>query len=110
MIWTCLLLQTHALQAASVLFVLRVVWAVFILPETLPVFKRAKKTKHGVQNPIRSMSILFRSQLFIHLTALIALTAFIMNGMYQIRMFYLNVSQLVWLAATFASCLLCVSC
>lgn len=73
---------------------LRVVWAVFILPETLPVFKRTKKAKRGVQNPIRSMSILFRSQLFVRLTALIALTAFIVNGMYQIRMFYLNVSRL----------------
>ncbi|KAF1329154.1 Major facilitator superfamily, partial [Globisporangium splendens] len=80
----------HALQVSCVLFILRVIWAVFLLPETLPPSKRAKKSSRRIENPIRAMAILWRSQLFIRLTCLIALTSFVTNGLYQIQLFYLN--------------------
>lgn len=70
-------------------------WSIFILPETLPVAKRtvakASRSTSRVPNPLRSMSILFRSQMFVCLTSLIAITAFASNGLYHITMFYLNV-------------------
>lgn len=40
---------------------------------------------------MRGFSILFRSQLFIRLTSLIVLSAFVQFGLMQIQMFYLNV-------------------
>lgn len=43
---------------------------------------------------MRGFSILFRSQLFIRLTSLIVLSAFVQFGLMQIQMFYLNVSAL----------------
>ncbi|ETO64619.1 hypothetical protein F444_17903 [Phytophthora nicotianae P1976] len=82
--------REHILQIAAALFVLRVVWAVFLLPETLPIRTHTSKTRWVVENPVSSMAILFRDQLFMRLTCLIALTAFVMNGVFQIQSFFLN--------------------
>ncbi|EEY53508.1 Major Facilitator Superfamily (MFS) [Phytophthora infestans T30-4] len=82
--------REHILQIAAALFVLRVLWAIFLLPETLPVRTHVSKTRWVVENPFRSMAILFRDQLFMRLTCLIALTAFVMNGVFQIQSFFLN--------------------
>jgi len=79
------------LQLAAGLFVLRVLWASFLLPETLPLRTRMSKARWVVENPVSSMAILFRDQLFMRLTCLIALTSFVMNGIFQIQSFYLNV-------------------
>lgn len=67
------------------------IWSVFILPETLRTSKRAKRASLSLENPIRAMAILFRSQMFVCLTAVIALTAFVSNGLFHIQLFYLNV-------------------
>ncbi|KAG2827510.1 hypothetical protein PC116_g4467 [Phytophthora cactorum] len=82
--------REHILQIAAILFVLRVLWAIFLLPETLPIRARLSKTRWVVENPVSSMAILFRDQLFMRLTCLIALTAFVMNGVFQIQSFFLN--------------------
>ncbi|KAL4177256.1 hypothetical protein KRP22_002190 [Phytophthora ramorum] len=82
--------REHILQIAAGLFVTRVLWASFILPETLPPRTRMSKARWVVENPISSMAILFRNQLFMRLTCLIALTSFVMNGIFQIQSFYLN--------------------
>ncbi|KAG7382802.1 Hippocampus abundant transcript 1 protein [Phytophthora pseudosyringae] len=84
--------REHILQIAAVLFVLRVLWAIFLLPETLPIRTRMSKARWVVENPVSSMAILFRDQLFMRLTCLIALTSFVMNGVFQIQSFFLNVS------------------
>ncbi|EGZ26021.1 hypothetical protein PHYSODRAFT_482737 [Phytophthora sojae] len=78
------------LQIAAGLFVTRVLWAIFLLPETLPARTRLSKTRWVVENPVSSMAILFRNQLFMRLTCLIALTSFVLNGVFQIQSFYLN--------------------
>ncbi|KAG1695279.1 hypothetical protein DVH05_020659 [Phytophthora capsici] len=82
--------RDHILQIAIVIFVLRVLWAIFLLPETLPARTRTSKAKWVVENPISSMAILFRDQLFMRLTCLIALTSFVMHGIFQIQSFFLN--------------------
>ncbi|CAH0480278.1 unnamed protein product [Peronospora belbahrii] len=82
--------RDHILQIAAVLFVLRVAWAMIILPETLPFQARMKKTRWVMENPISVMSILFRNKLFLRLTCLIVLTSFATSGMSQIQLFYLN--------------------
>ncbi|KAL3667325.1 hypothetical protein V7S43_007554 [Phytophthora oleae] len=82
--------REHILQIAIVLFVLRVLWAIFLLPETLPTRTRTSKARWVVENPISSMAILFRDQLFMRLTCLIALTSFVMHGIFQIQTFFLN--------------------
>ncbi|RLN49305.1 hypothetical protein BBJ28_00007188 [Nothophytophthora sp. Chile5] len=82
--------RTHILQIASGIFVARVLWAAFVLSETLPTRKRVSKARWVVESPVRSMAILFRNQLFMRLTCLIALTSFVTNGMFQIQSFYLN--------------------
>lgn len=79
------------LRVACGLFVLRVLWAMFILPETLRSTKRAKRATLNLENPIRAMAILFRTQMFVCLTAIIALTAFVTNGLFHIQLFYMNV-------------------
>ncbi|KAF4319978.1 hypothetical protein G195_006745 [Phytophthora kernoviae 00238/432] len=84
--------REHILHIAAGLFVARVLWAIFILPETLPIRAQANKARWVVENPISSMSILFRNQLFMRLTLLIALTTFVMFGTFQIQAFFLNVS------------------
>ncbi|KAE9361956.1 hypothetical protein PF008_g529 [Phytophthora fragariae] len=84
--------REHILQITAGLFVTRVLWAIFLLPETLPIRTRLSKARWVVENPISSMAILFRNQLFMRLTCLIALTSFVMNGVYQIQAFYLNVN------------------
>ncbi|RLN48073.1 hypothetical protein BBJ29_009738, partial [Phytophthora kernoviae] len=84
--------REHILHIAAGLFVARVLWAIFILPETLPIRAQANKARWVVENPISSMSILFRNQLFMRLTLLIALTTFVMFGTFQIQTFFLNVS------------------
>ncbi|GLD92805.1 hypothetical protein PINS_up001384 [Pythium insidiosum] len=80
----------HVLLIAGALFVMRVLWAIFLVSETLPLAKRTRKTRRPLRNPIRGLAILGRSQLFIRLTAMIALTSFVSAGISQIRMFYLN--------------------
>ncbi|UIZ20918.1 hypothetical protein KXD40_000231 [Peronospora effusa] len=85
--------QDHVLQIAAALFVSRVLWAMIILPETLPVRSHMKKTRWVMENPISAMSILFRNKLFMRLTCLIALTSFVASGTFQIQSFYLNVSR-----------------
>ncbi|KAE9047103.1 hypothetical protein PR002_g1234 [Phytophthora rubi] len=82
--------REHILQITAGLFVTRVLWAIFLLPETLPIRTRLSKARWVVENPISSMAILFRNQLFMRLTCLIALTSFVMNGVYLIQAFYLN--------------------
>ncbi|KAG7382803.1 Hippocampus abundant transcript 1 protein [Phytophthora pseudosyringae] len=82
--------RDHILQIAAGLFVLRVLWALIILPETLPVRATMNTTRWVMESPISSISILFRNQLFMRLTCLIALTSFVMNGIFQIQSFYLN--------------------
>ncbi|OWY92037.1 Major Facilitator Superfamily (MFS) transporter, partial [Phytophthora megakarya] len=82
--------REHILQIAAGLFVMRVLWAYFILPETLPIRTRMSKPRWVLENPISSMSILFRNQLFMRLTCLIALTTFVTNGVFQIQSFFLN--------------------
>ncbi|KAL3667327.1 hypothetical protein V7S43_007555 [Phytophthora oleae] len=77
------------LQIAAGLFVARVLWALLVLPETLP-RTTVNKTRWVMESPISSISILFRNQLFLRLTFLIALTSFVMNGTFQIQSFYLN--------------------
>jgi hypothetical protein len=64
-----------------------------VLPETLPVRASTSKIHWVVESPISSMAILFRNKLFMRLTCLIALTSFVMNGIFQIQSFYLNVSR-----------------
>ncbi|KAG6946511.1 hypothetical protein JG687_00016666 [Phytophthora cactorum] len=83
-------LSDHILQIAAGLFVVRVIWALVILPETLPVRATLNKTRWVMESPISSISILFRNQLFMRLTCLIALTTFVMSGTFQIQSFYLN--------------------
>jgi hypothetical protein len=80
------------LKIAMMLFIKRVLFSMFVYPETLPHEKRAKKGARRLRckNPIFGMSILFRSTLFVRLTAMIALTSFVSSGISQIRMFYLN--------------------
>ncbi|TDH72946.1 hypothetical protein CCR75_003783 [Bremia lactucae] len=78
------------LKIAAVLFALRIVWAVFLLPETLSAHTRMKNTSRVVENPISSMAILIRDKLFMRLTGLIALTSFVVNGVFQIQPFFLN--------------------
>lgn len=78
------------LQIAAGLFVLRVLWALLVLPETLPVRSTVTKTRWVMESPFSSISILFRNQLFLRLTCLIALTSFVMSGTFQIQSFYLN--------------------
>ncbi|ETK76124.1 hypothetical protein, variant [Phytophthora nicotianae CJ01A1] len=82
--------RDHILQIAAGLFVSRVIWALVILPETLPVRTTLNKTRWVMESPISSISILFRNQLFMRLTCLIALTSFVMSGTFQIQSFYLN--------------------
>ncbi|KAG2831179.1 hypothetical protein PC112_g7367, partial [Phytophthora cactorum] len=82
--------RDHILQIAAGLFVVRVIWALVILPETLPVRATLNKTRWVMESPISSISILFRNQLFMRLTCLIALTTFVMSGTFQIQSFYLN--------------------
>ncbi|CAI5731643.1 unnamed protein product [Peronospora farinosa] len=82
--------RDHVLQIAAALFVSRVLWAMIILPETLPVRSHMKKTRWVMENPISAMSILFRNKLFMRLTCLIALTSFVASGTFQIQSFYLN--------------------
>ncbi|POM61788.1 Major Facilitator Superfamily (MFS), partial [Phytophthora palmivora] len=82
--------REHILQIAGGLFVMRVLWAFFILPETLPIRSRMSKARWVMENPVSSMAILFRNQLFMRLTCLIALTSFVMNGVFQIQSFFLN--------------------
>ena len=79
------------MRIAAVLFVLRVLWAMIILPETLPVRSHMKKTRWVLESPTSAMSILFRNKLFMRLTCLIALTSFVASGTFQIQPFYLNV-------------------
>ncbi|KAL3667328.1 hypothetical protein V7S43_007556 [Phytophthora oleae] len=71
-----------------------------IVSETLPVRTRKVKTRWTVENPFSSISILFRSKLFIELTSailiarcwrcLIVLTSFVSEGIFQIQSFYLD--------------------
>ncbi|CEG48349.1 major facilitator superfamily [Plasmopara halstedii] len=82
--------REHILQVAAVLFVLRVLCAIFILPETLSPTLRMSRAHWVMENPISLMTILFRDQLFMRLTCLIALTSFVMNGVLQIHYFFLN--------------------
>ncbi|KAI9998976.1 hypothetical protein PInf_003640 [Phytophthora infestans] len=82
--------RDHILQIAAGLFVSRVIWALTILPETLPIRATVSKTRWVMESPISSISILFRNQLFFRLTCLIALTSFVMSGTFQIQSFYLN--------------------
>ncbi|POM73036.1 Major Facilitator Superfamily (MFS) [Phytophthora palmivora] len=82
--------REHILQIAGGLFIMRVLWAFFILPETLPIRSRMSKARWVMENPVSSMAILFRNQLFMRLTCLIALTSFVMNGVFQIQSFFLN--------------------
>ncbi|KAG7394614.1 Hippocampus abundant transcript 1 protein [Phytophthora boehmeriae] len=58
--------------------------------KTLPMRAQANKPLWVVENPISLMSILFRNQLFMRLTLLIALTTFVMSGTFQIQTFFLN--------------------
>ncbi|KAG6612616.1 Major Facilitator Superfamily (MFS) [Phytophthora cinnamomi] len=82
--------RESVLQVSAGIFVARVLWAIFLLPETLPIRTRMNKARWVVENPISSMTILFRNQLFMRLTCLIALTTFVLNGIFQIQSFYLN--------------------
>lgn len=82
--------RKHILQVAAVIFVLRVLWAIILLPETLSLQKRMGRTRWVIENPVTLMAILFRDRLFVRLTCLIALTSFVVNGVYQIQSFYLN--------------------
>lgn len=84
--------QTASLQISATLFVTRVIWSVVVLPETLPPRTLNRRKSHWhIENPLRSMTILCRSRLFVSLTCLIALTSFVQMGLWQIRNFYLNV-------------------
>ncbi|KAI9923021.1 hypothetical protein PsorP6_000376 [Peronosclerospora sorghi] len=82
--------EEHILNISAALFISRVLWAMIVLPETLPLETRANKTRWVMESPMSSMSILFRNKLFMRLTCLIALTTFVMNGIFQIQSFYLN--------------------
>ncbi|KAH7492256.1 Hippocampus abundant transcript-like protein 1 [Phytophthora ramorum] len=82
--------REHILQITAVLFVARVLWAMFVLPETLPIREHANKTRWVVETPVSAMSILFRNKLFMRLTCIIALTSFAKTGVFQIQAFYLN--------------------
>lgn len=73
-----------------VLYVIRLLWAVFVLVETLEVEKRVLISRSG--NPILALRILFRSVLFRRLTALVSVQSFVVNGISSILFFYLNVS------------------
>ncbi|ETI35896.1 hypothetical protein, variant 1 [Phytophthora nicotianae P1569] len=78
------------LQITAGIFILRVAWAMVIVPETLPARTHKSKTRWTVENPFSSISILFRSKLFITLAILIALTSVVSEGTFQIQTFYLN--------------------
>ncbi|KAE9155693.1 hypothetical protein PF006_g386 [Phytophthora fragariae] len=82
--------REQILQIAAGIFVIRVFWAVCILPETVPKRTRMNKTRWVMESPISSLSILFRNKLFMRLTCLIAITSFIRNGIFQIQSFFLN--------------------
>ncbi|CAI5730280.1 unnamed protein product [Hyaloperonospora brassicae] len=82
--------REHILQITAALFVSRVLWAMIVLPETLPTRARTSKIRWVLESPVSSMSILFRNKLFMRLTCLIALTSFVSNGITQIQPFYLN--------------------
>ncbi|TMW66286.1 hypothetical protein Poli38472_004051 [Pythium oligandrum] len=82
--------RSQVLQICVAIFISRVLWAVFMIPETLPLSKRKKNKSRICKNPVRSLAILWRSKLFIRLTIMIAITTFVSNGLFQIRMFYLN--------------------
>ncbi|KAG3114193.1 hypothetical protein PI125_g6667 [Phytophthora idaei] len=82
--------RENILQNSVGIFILRVVWAIAIVSETVPARTHTNKTRWTVENPISSISILFRNRLFITLTALIALTSVVSEGTFQIQTFYLN--------------------
>ncbi|KAG3200933.1 hypothetical protein PC128_g4222 [Phytophthora cactorum] len=67
--------RENILQISGGIFILRVVWAIAIVSETLPARTYTNKTRWTAENPISSISILFRNRLFITLMALIALTS-----------------------------------
>ncbi|DAZ93802.1 TPA: hypothetical protein N0F65_008561 [Lagenidium giganteum] len=81
--------HTHVLIISTALYCLRAIWAVAVIQETLADDQR-RVSSHVFENPVHGIAILFRSKLFTRLTALIALTSFVANGIFQIRLFYLN--------------------
>ncbi|CEG48348.1 major facilitator superfamily [Plasmopara halstedii] len=82
--------REYILRIAAGLFTSRVLWAQVILQETLPARTQRIKTQCVMKNPIITLSILFRNNLFLQLTCLIALTSFVTSGIFQIQSFYLN--------------------
>ncbi|EGZ26087.1 hypothetical protein PHYSODRAFT_327017, partial [Phytophthora sojae] len=89
-ILSIIMTEEQVLQIAACIFVIRVFWAVCILPETVPKHSRMTKTHWVMESPISSLSILFRNKLFMRLTCLIVITSFIRNGIFQIQSFFLN--------------------
>ena len=72
------------------MYIIRLLWSIFVVTETLSEDKRTSGTMLKL-NPFQAVQILFRSALFRRLTCLVALRAFVANGVSTVLFFYLNV-------------------
>lgn len=98
------MLQLHILYVALGVAIVRVLWVAFAFRETLPPKARAAKEVCVVGNPLRSVTILFRSRLLVCMTVLIAFSSFATTGLLHIQFYFLNVSSGAFVAACFRLC------
>lgn len=84
--------QNGCLQLAVCIAVARMVCATCLLSESLDKSSRARERVCTIGSPLAAPAILFRSRLFMGLTALVALSNFATKGLGTIQFYFLNVS------------------
>ncbi|OQR88643.1 Major Facilitator Superfamily (MFS), partial [Thraustotheca clavata] len=78
------------LVTSSGFYILRLIWSIFCVPETLPIASRSHEEAWTSLNPIVAMSILLKTSLFRRLSIVIALSNFVSSGIMSFRLFFFN--------------------